>query len=182
MQLSMHGCLNCTEHLSLDIALLNSSLTVIDCLHELGLAIVTHKWWFLWRWKWVLVARLRLTRLTLAFVIEVVAEPRYSFPLKYWNTNAGKKIQLEVYHVRRTLKFLWNKNVFQNVFTLGLQSFFSSKCCLEYVVYLVKEVVSFWGVGQLIGVAWKLIERAYILELYRPAGRKLLVALCRNWN
>ena len=129
MQLSMHGCLNCTEHLSLDIALLNSSLTAIDCLHELGLAIVTHKWWFLWRWKWVLVTRLRLTRLTLAFVIEVVAEPRYSFPLKYWNTNE-KKIQLEVYHVKRTLKFLWKKNFFQNMFTLGLQSFFPSKCCL----------------------------------------------------
>ena len=41
----MHGCLNCTEHLSLDIALLNSSLTAIHCLHQLSLASVTHKWW-----------------------------------------------------------------------------------------------------------------------------------------
>ena len=44
------------------------------------------------------------------------------------------------------------------------------------VVYVVKEVASFWGLGQL--MAWYAIE----LELYRPAGRKLLVAHIETRN
>ena len=45
------------------------------------------------------------------------------------------------------------------------------------VVYIVKEVASFWGARSINGRG--------ALDLYnlvRPAGRKLLVALCRNWN
>ena len=46
------------------------------------------------------------------------------------------------------------------------------------VVYVVKEGVSFWGLGQL--MAWYAIEHA--IELYRPAGRKLLVAYIETRN
>ena len=43
-----------------------------------------------------------------------------------------------------------------------------------YVVYVVKEAASFRGVWSNNGRAWDIIECA--LKLYRPAGRKLLVA------
>ena len=45
------------------------------------------------------------------------------------------------------------------------------------VVYVVKEVTSFRGLGQL--MAWRVKERT--LKLYRPAERKLC-SLRRNWN
>ena len=45
------------------------------------------------------------------------------------------------------------------------------------VVYVVKEVTSSRGLGQLMGVARK--ERA--IKLYTPAERKLC-SLRRNWN
>ena len=40
------------------------------------------------------------------------------------------------------------------------------------IVYVVKEVASFWGLGQL--MVRCVIER--VLKLYRPAERKLFVA------
>ena len=49
------------------------------------------------------------------------------------------------------------------------------------VAYIIKEVASFCGVSLLMGVA----HYTTPLELYslvKLAGRKLLVALCTNWN
>ena len=47
------------------------------------------------------------------------------------------------------------------------------------VVYIVKKVASFQGLGQLRAImAWCVIERVF--KLYRPAGKKLLVETGTN--
>ena len=47
-----------------------------------------------------------------------------------------------------------------------------------HVVYIVKEVASFWEGGSVNEWVWCVIEQA--LELYRPVGSKLLVVYIEN--